>query len=547
MLSPRNAQIIAILLALSFLFGTPFQAARAQTKQKPEADQKTDYSQEAVVIEQLSTVYRYESDGTGQRELTMRIKIQSDAGVERFGQLVFPYTSANEKLEMDYVRVRKPDGSVVSATAADIQDLSAPLAREAPIYTDLRQKHITVPGLRPGDQLEYHLVWNIQTALAKNHFWVEHDFVERGPIVLSDELVVNIPATSKVKLKTEAGYDPTIKEDNGRRIYTWKEAQLKRAADEEEKEKEKAEAAEDEDVEEKDPDEIRPHVQLTTFQSWAEVGQWYEELQRDRVVPDDKIKVKAEEIIKGRATEKEKVTALYEYVAKNFRYVSLSLGQSRYQPHAATEVMSNQYGDCKDKHKADKAIKPAVETEHVKRLLVDNWKITEPTLGFSNEVFGLNKELRRVAKEKTKTTFGAILLDDSFVRVHLITPYPVPPDGMMVADGTMIVMIREQLTDLTDTSADEPGQSRVYTGSEVTRKVRLRAKPEPEAVQGVHGTVVLKAIFGSNGKVYNIVVVQSVPGLTERAINAARQIKFEPAIKDGHYVSMWMQLEYNFY
>jgi tetratricopeptide (TPR) repeat protein len=363
MLSPRNAQIIAALLALSFLFGTPFQT-RAQTgankpqdppppsgskpKQSPEADkQKPDYSQEAVVIEQLATVYRYERDGTGQRDLTMRIKIQSDAGVERFGQLIFPYTSANEKLEMDYVRVRKADGSVVSASASDIQDLSAPLAREAPIYTDLRQKHITVPGLRPGDQLEYRLVWNIHSALAQNHFWVEHDFVTRGPIVINDELTVDIPASSKVKLKTEPGYEPAIKEENSRRIYSWKKAKLKRDSDEDEKEKEKDEA---EEVEEKDPDEIRPHVQLTTFQSWDEVGQWYAGLQRDRVVPDEKIKIKAEEIIKGRTTEKEKITALYEYVAKNFRYVSLSLGQGRYQPHAAAEVMSNQYGDCKDKH-----------------------------------------------------------------------------------------------------------------------------------------------------------------------------------------------------
>src|SRR6185369_21821 len=199
------------------------------------------------------------------------------------------------------------------------------------------------------------------------------------------------------------------------------------------------------------------------------------------------------------------------------------------------------------RYQADKAKKPAVETEHAKRLLLDNWKINDTTLSVANEVFGLNKELRKVDKEKIKTTFGAILLDDSFVRVHLITPYPVPPDGMTVAAGTMIVMIRERMTDLTDTSADEPGQSTVYTGREVTRKVRLREKPEPEGVQGVQGTVVLKAIFGSNGKVYNIVVVQGVPGLTERAINAARQIKFQPAIKDGHYVSMWMQLEYNFY
>jgi hypothetical protein len=68
MLSPRNAQIIAVLLTTSFLFGTPFTAARAQDPPPPPPglkptvkaeNQKPDYSQEAVVIEQLSTNYRY--------------------------------------------------------------------------------------------------------------------------------------------------------------------------------------------------------------------------------------------------------------------------------------------------------------------------------------------------------------------------------------------------------------------------------------------------------------------------------------------------------
>src|SRR5262245_30505512 len=54
---------------------------------------------------------------------------------------------------------------------------------------------------------------------------------------------------------------------------------------------------------------------------------------------------------------------------------------------------------------AGKAKKPAVETELVKRLLENNWKVTDTTLGFANEVFGLNKELIKVAKEGTKTTF----------------------------------------------------------------------------------------------------------------------------------------------
>ena len=347
MYSPRNAQIIALLLISTFFYG-PTATAQTKAPAKPTeaAKQKPDYSQEAVVVEQLSTAYRFERDGTGRREQTLRVKIQSEAGVERFGQLVFDYSSASEKLDMDYVRVRKADGAVVNAAVSDIQDLTAPVAREAPVYTDLKQKHVTVPGLRPGDVLEYHMVWNISTPLAQNQFWLEHYFVTKRLIVLDDQLTVNIPAASKVKLKAEPGFDPSIKEESDRRIYLWKHSNLKPDSEEDEKEKETTE----EDAQSEEAEEFHPHVQLTTFQSWEEVGQWYANLQKDRVVPDEKIKVKAEEVIRGLQSEQDKARALYEYVAKNFRYVSLSLGQGRYQPHPAADILVNQYGDCKDKH-----------------------------------------------------------------------------------------------------------------------------------------------------------------------------------------------------
>src|SRR5215213_4452192 len=94
--------------------------------------------------------------------------------------------------------------------------------------------------------------------------------------------------------------------------------------------------------------------------------------------------------------------------------------------------------------------------------------------------------------------------------------------------------------------------SRTFTGKEVTTKARLISKPEPQYTEDarknqITGTVVLKVVFASNGSVQNIRTVSGLPhGLTERAIAAARQIKFVPATKDGHQVSMWMQLEYNF-
>ena len=96
------------------------------------------------------------------------------------------------------------------------------------------------------------------------------------------------------------------------------------------------------------------------------------------------------------------------------------------------------------------------------------------------------------------------------------------------------------------------GYDRIFTGRDVTSKARLISKPEPQYTEDarknqITGTVVLKVVFASNGTVQNIRTVSGLPyGLTERAIAAARQIKFVPATKDGHQVSMWMQLEYNF-
>lgn len=94
---------------------------------------------------------------------------------------------------------------------------------------------------------------------------------------------------------------------------------------------------------------------------------------------------------------------------------------------------------------------------------------------------------------------------------------------------------------------------RIYTGREVDTKARLTSKPEPtyteKARQKQHtGTVILRVVFASNGQIANIRVVQGLRyGLTERAIAAASRITFIPATKDGKPVSMWMQLEYNFY
>jgi hypothetical protein len=63
----------------------------------------------------------------------------------------------------------------------------------------------------------------------------------------------------------------------------------------------------------------------------------------------------------------------------------------------------------------------------------------------------------------------------------------------------------------------------------------------------VTGTVILQAIFAANGDVANVTATKELKdGLTESAIEAARNIRFWPGEKDGKPVSQRMMLEYNF-
>jgi protein TonB len=92
----------------------------------------------------------------------------------------------------------------------------------------------------------------------------------------------------------------------------------------------------------------------------------------------------------------------------------------------------------------------------------------------------------------------------------------------------------------------------VFQPAQVTTKARLISKPEPQYTlearrAQVTGTVVLRAVFGSDGVVKHILILKALRGgLTERAVQAARGIKFVPATLDGKPGSMWLQLEYNF-
>ena len=121
------------ILSLLFLCMAGFAVAQAPPSAKPVVP-STDHSQEAFVIEQFYRRQRFENDGKSSQEDTARVRIQSQSGVQTYGILSFSYPSATGTFEIGYVRVRKPDGSVVETPPENVQDMAAEITRQAPFY-----------------------------------------------------------------------------------------------------------------------------------------------------------------------------------------------------------------------------------------------------------------------------------------------------------------------------------------------------------------------------------------------------------------------------
>ena len=82
----------------------------------------------------------------------------------------------------------------------------------------------------------------------------------------------------------------------------------------------------------------------------------------------------------------------------------------------------------------------------------------------------------------------------------------------------------------------------------------LKVLSKPKAIytdtakdDDLEGTVLLRVTFQANGQIGGISVIKSLPdGLTDAAIDAAKQLKFEPARVNGAPMTVTKSVEYSF-
>lgn len=81
--------------------------------------------------------------------------------------------------------------------------------------------------------------------------------------------------------------------------------------------------------------------------TWKSLGKFFNELNAGKDELPENIKQVVKEIAGKFTSTTDKVKALYEYLQKNTRYISIQLGIGSWQPFDAKYVATNKYGDCK--------------------------------------------------------------------------------------------------------------------------------------------------------------------------------------------------------
>jgi hypothetical protein len=89
--------------------------------------------------------------------------------------------------------------------------------------------------------------------------------------------------------------------------------------------------------------------QTKGFENWNDMALWQAGLVRGRRDSSPEIKQKVAALTASETSVTRKMAVLGKFVQDDVRYVAIQLGIGGWQPHAANDIFTHHFGDCKDK------------------------------------------------------------------------------------------------------------------------------------------------------------------------------------------------------
>jgi len=440
----RGLSVVLSLSLILTLFGSMALAGPESVEDiLDQAPSTKDYPDSKAVIMLDKGVVKVDENGRKTVTLYNRVKVFNKEGRQEFGEVKIPYIAQSGKPELNYIRTITPEGEVIEPDEDAIRDVTPAELQDYPMYSDVKRRVISMPGLTDGAIIDYSYTLTPKRFFLKEDFTSSWLFRTKQPVMKS-YFEVSFPSDLEVRWTDfGAGLSPSVTEDEGRKTLTWERSDLAKIIQE--------------------PgmlpiNQISERVLVSSVDSWEYYAKEFWDLAKGRDQPNDAIRKKVEGLTEGLESEKEKIHAIYNYVATKIRYVGIELGRGKVQPHKASEVFHNKYGDCKDKATLMISMLDVAGIKAYPVLILSGLNaktdFEQPPPGK-----GLNHAIVAV-----ETGDGLELMDPTCD----VCPYDYLPDTDRNKKALAVVPRDDEVKKIVDTDPFYPNKSKITVNQEVT-------------------------------------------------------------------------------
>ena len=336
-------RLIGLVLSIALLPTFVRAQDAAQTAPSPEpagsqaaAPQTTDEAPEpanSFSYVRYRADYQVNADATSSETNEFEILIKTKAGVDRFSQVRLSYSERMDTLEVLAAYTISADGQRHEVPADKIYTQESYSSASAAMYADRKVKVIVFPNLAPGTRLVYRYRQKQNIAYFPGYFGLWENF---SLFTQYDDARVTLSAPASLPLHVysrgvQGGDRPEVR--GGQARWSWS---YRRSTPMQNQNWTTAGW------------EYGPTIMASTYADYPALGRAYQlkGAEAARVTPA--VADRAAQITRGIDDRRLQAAAIYQWVARNIRYVAVYLGNGGLEPNPADSILANRYGDCKD-------------------------------------------------------------------------------------------------------------------------------------------------------------------------------------------------------
>ncbi len=304
----------------------------SSTEAPPRPPPKKESKAVGLSIEKYISNIDVAADGTSVQTVEVLQRFNSRSAIARYKTVQKIFNGDLDEYTASDTYILKADGQKVVVPPSAVEIKRTPQAEAAPSFSSMMMLEVKFDGMEVGDAAHYAL----RLRKKKTYFEKKFDQVDYLPSIFdwkSAEINLSAPVDYPIYIEAIGLEGGRLPDSDGRARWQWRK---------------KEQPALEFEMLMFDIIGTSSRVMLTSFKDFEELGAayWNEANKKSVVTPD--IQTLADEITKDKTTPAEQANAIYLWVNKNIRYLSIVADRSGWIPHAAAEILANRYGDCKD-------------------------------------------------------------------------------------------------------------------------------------------------------------------------------------------------------